>query len=296
MTDPAPRIAGPARPSFFARLGKSYFGVIGLSLCALIVLAMAAASLPGLPDPVQLDLRARMTAPTLGWQGSGAHPFGTDQLGRDMLSRILHGTRTTLAVSLSAVLCAGLIGTTVGLIAAYFGGLADRILMRFGDMQLAVPMTLLAITVLVTLGSTLVNLVVVLTMASWAVFARMVRGQVMAVMQQDFILGAIAVGAPTLRIMLRHILPNILGVVLVVMSLELSKLILLEASLSFLGLGIQPPHPSLGRMLAEGRTYMATAWWITLFPGLVIMACVLVVNFLGDWLRDAFDPRLMKGN
>jgi len=268
-------------------------GLIGACLLALFVVLVAAAPLLPLPSPTQADLRARMQAPTLERDARGfAHPLGTDNIGRDMLSRILHGGQLTLAIGAAAVVLGGVVGVFLGIFAGYQGGVWDRVLMRLVDMQLAFPLMLLALIVAAALGPSVRNLILVLALTSWTRYARIVRGQVLAVREREFVQSARAIAASRWRIMLRHILPNIMTPALVVATLELARVIILEASLSFLGLGVQPPWPSWGRMLAEGRTYMASAWWIAAFPGIAIMLTVLSVNLLGDWLRDYFDPKL----
>jgi len=269
---------------------RSRTGLLGAVLLALFVAAAILAPFLPVPAPTRPDLMARLAPPA--W---GAHPLGTDQLGRDILSRILYGSQVTLLVAAAAVLLGGVVGVGLGILAGYAGGWTDRILMRVVDMQLAVPLMLLALLVVATLGPSLQNIVLVLALTCWVRYARIVRGQVLALRDREFMLAVRAAGAGPVRAMLRHILPNVLTPVLVVGTLELARVILLEAALSFLGLGVQPPFPSWGRMLAEGRNYMASAWWIAAFPGLAIMLTVLAVNLLGDWLRDHFDPRLGRG-
>ncbi len=272
--------------------GSGWLGLVGaLLLLVLLLLALFGPWLD-LPDPTRTNLRARMVAPTLSWTGLGAFPLGTDQLGRDILSRIVAGSRVTLAVAAAAVLLGGIVGTLLGLASGYFGGWLDRILMRLVDIQLAIPLMLLALMVVAAAGPSLQNLVIVLALVSWVRYARIVRGQVLAVREREFVQSARAIGASAPRILLRHILPNVLTPAVVVATLELARVIVLEAGLSFLGLGVQPPSPSWGRMLAEGRTYISSAWWIITFPGIALMLTVLSVNLLGDWLRDYFDPRL----
>jgi peptide/nickel transport system permease protein len=274
-------------------LSRSKGGLIGACLLVLFVVLVAAAPLLPLPSPTQADLRARLHPPTIEIDARGyAHPLGTDNIGRDMLSRILYGGQLTLTVGAAAVVLGGIVGVFLGIFAGYSGGLWDRVLMRLVDMQLAFPLMLLALIVAAAVGPSVRNLILVLALTSWTRYARIVRGQVLAVREREFVLSARAIAASRWRIMLRHILPNVATPALVVMTLELARVIILEAALSFLGLGVQPPWPSWGRMLAEGRTYMASAWWIAAFPGIAIMLTVLSVNLLGDWLRDYFDPKL----
>ena len=272
--------------------GSGWLGLIGGTLLLMLVLMALFGPLLDLPDPTRGNLRASMLAPTLSWAGLGSNPLGTDQLGRDILSRIVAGSRITLLIASSAVLLGGVLGTLLGLVSGYFGGLFDRLLMRLVDIQLALPLMLLALMIVAALGPSLPNLVIVLALVSWVRYARIVRGQVLAVREREFVQSARAIGASPMRIILRHILPNVLTPALVVATLELARIIVLEAGLSFLGLGVQPPYPSWGRMLADGRTYISSAWWIITFPGLALMLTVLSVNLLGDWLRDYFDPRL----
>jgi peptide/nickel transport system permease protein len=277
----------------FDSLRRSTGGLIGACLLATFVVLVVAAPILPLPSPTQADLRARLRPPTLELDARGyAHPLGTDNIGRDMLSRILHGGQLTLAVGAAAVVLGGIVGVFLGIFAGYSGGVWDRVLMRLVDMQLAFPLMLLALIVAAALGPSVRNLILVLALTSWTRYARIVRGQVLAVREREFVQSARAIAASPWRIMFRHILPNVMTPALVVATLELARVIILEAALSFLGLGVQPPWPSWGRMLAEGRTYMASAWWIAAFPGIAIMLTVLSVNLLGDWLRDFFDPKL----
>jgi peptide/nickel transport system permease protein len=266
--------------------------MVGVLLLAVITIAIVASPFLSLPSPTQNDLRSRLAPPSLDLAKPVPHVLGTDQLGRDILSRMLQGGRVTVAVAASAVILGGVIGVALGLIAGYFGGIVDRVIMRIAEAQIAIPLILLALLLVAVLGPNIRNLVVVLALTGWIRFARIVRTQVMVLREQDFVQSAFAIGAGTARILTRHILPNVMTPLLVVATLELARIIVLEASLSFLGLGIQPPSPSWGRMLSEGRPYMTTAWWIVTFPGLAILMTVLGVNFVGDWLRDYFDPRL----
>lgn len=277
---------------FFSALFRSRAGLFGWTILAIFVLVALLAPWLGLHDPVRGSLSARLQAPT--WTGlfsPGAHPLGTDQLGRDVLSRIIYGSRATLAIAGMAVILGGIVGVALGIVAGYFRGITDAILMRLVDIQLALPLMLLALLVVAAFGPSMTNLVIVLALTSWIRYARIVRGQVLAVREREFVLSTHAIGASVWRIMFRHILPNILTPAVVVATLELARIIIMDAALSFLGLGLQPPSPSWGRMLADGRTYMTTAWWVVTFPGLAIVLTVLSVNLVGDWLRDYFDPR-----
>lgn len=283
---------GAGTGNFLRALAASKGGLIGAVLLLAFVLLTAAAPLLPVPGPTQSNLRARLQPPTLSLAGTGAHPLGTDNIGRDMLSRILYGGQLTLAVGAAAVVLGGVVGVLLGILAGYRGGMWDRVLMRLVDIQLAFPLMLLALIIAAALGPSVRNLIIVLALTSWTRYARIVRGQTLAVREREFVQSARAIAASPWRIMTRHILPNVMTPALVVATLELARVIILEAALSFLGLGVQPPWPSWGRMLAEGRTYMASAWWIAAFPGLAIMLTVLSVNLLGDWLRDYFDPKL----
>ncbi|UGA49316.1 MULTISPECIES: ABC transporter permease [Dickeya] len=279
--------------SLVVALGRHRGGLFGLAMILSLLAAALAAPWLGLPSPTQSSLLLRMQPPS--WSGllaPGAHPFGTDELGRDVLSRLLFGSRVTLMVALSAVLLGGVVGVLLGMLAGYHGGLIDRVLMRLVDIQLALPLMLMALLVVAALGPSLQNLVLVLALTSWIRFARIIRGQTLSLREREFILSAQAIGASGWRILLRHILPNVLTPALVVATLELARIIIMDAALSFLGLGVQPPAPSWGRMLADGRVYLSSAWWIVTFPGLSILLTVLSVNLLGDGLRDYFDPTL----
>ncbi len=278
---------------FFAALSRSAAGTTGFVLVALFLVIAITAPILGLDDPVRGNLRERLVGPT--WVAPfdfGSHPLGTDQIGRDVLSRIAFGSRATLAVAAAAVVLGGIVGVTLGLVAGYSGGLTDRILMRLVDIQLALPLMLMALLVVAALGPSLGNIVIVLALTSWVRYARIIRGQVLSLREREFIQSAHAIGAGIWRIMLHHLLPNVLTPALVVGTLELARVIIMEAALSFLGLGVQPPSPSWGRMLAEGRVYLSSAWWIVTFPGVAILLTVLSINLLGDWLRDYFDPKL----
>ncbi len=260
----------------------------------LVVLAILAAFAPQLAphDPARQDLRARLSPPAWTAEGTTAHIFGTDQLGRDILSRVIYGTRVSLLVGVSVVLIASVVGTALGLLAGFIGGRVDAILMRTVDVFLAFPFLLLAIIFMAMLGASLGNIILVLSITGWVEYARVVRSQVLSVRELEFITAAKALGASSVLIMLKHVLPNVFASVIVIGSLQLGTVIITEASLTFLGLGIPPSIPTWGAMLATGREYFVLAWWLPTFPGLAIVLTVLAVNFLGDWLRDVLDPTL----
>jgi peptide/nickel transport system permease protein len=258
----------------------------------IIVLTAALAPLLSPHDPLRQDLERRAGAPTRAGLRMGAHPLGNDQLGRDILSRLIHGSRVSLGVGIVAVILGGTIGVGLGITAGYFGGWPDRLIMRVADIQLAFPFILLAMAIIAVAGPGIAKLIVVLALSGWVTYARVVRSEVLSVREREFVAAARAIGLRDGRIMLRHVLPNVAAPIIVVATLELARVVILEAALSFLGLGVQPPTPSWGRMLADGRDFLATAWWISTFPGLAIMALVLGVNLVGDWLRDVLDPRI----
>ena len=224
--------------------------------------------------------------------GNWEYPLGTDKQGRDVLSRLMHGARISLAVSCLAILLGGFLGTALGMVAAFRGGLIDAILMRIVDIKLAFPSILLALTLVVAIGSGFSTVVIVIAMLLWARYARVVRGEALTIKERDFIDRARVAGASNLRIMARHIFPNVFNTVIVLATLEVGHVIILEATLSFLGAGIPRPQPAWGLMAADGREVITSSWWIFLFPCLAIVLTVLSMNLLGDWLRDRLDPKL----
>jgi peptide/nickel transport system permease protein len=281
----APAAVRPRRrPSFRAVFGLTVLLVMGGSA----VLAPQIAPW----DPARQMLMKRLRPPMWQERGLREHPLGTDHLGRDILSRILYGGRISLGVGLTAVSLSALIGVTLGLLAGFFGGRADALIMRVVDVFLAIPYILLAMGVVFALGPSLLNVILVMGATRWVQFARIVRADVLSIREREFVAGARARGNRALRLLVRHVLPNALTPIIVVATLELAFMIIYESALSFLGLGVQPPTPTWGWMLSDGRNYVATAWWLATFPGLAIMLTVLAVNLLGDWLRDTLDPRL----
>ena len=242
-------------------------------------------------DPNDQELIDALQPPSFDVVNDEAHLLGTDQLGRDILSRIVYGAGTSLQVGAIVVAIGAILGSAIGLIAAEWGGMVDEVLMRLADVQLATPFLLLAITMLALFGGSMVNMVLVLTLSTWVIYARVVRSELLHIREQEFVLAARALGAPRPRVVLHHLLPNALGLIIVLASLELSNIILLEAALSFLGAGLQPPLISLGAMVSGGRDYLAQAWWVATIPGAALAVMVLGANFVGDWLRDLLDPR-----
>lgn len=245
--------------------------------------------------PYELDdanIARRLQPP--GWyeQEGKAFLLGTDQQGRDLLSRIIFGSRVSLLIGFMAVIISGILGSTLGLISGYFGQTVDAIIMRLADVQLALPFILLAIAVMAVLGPGLWNIIIVLGITGWATYARLVRAQVLSLREEGFIVAAESLGASSVRIIIRHILPNVIPTLIVWATLRLGVMIVLEATLSFLGLGVEATIPTWGRMLADGRDYIKTHWWLTTFPGLAIMLTVLGINLFGDWVRDYLDPTL----
>lgn len=260
--------------------------LFGVTLLVIMVGATLFAPWLSPYDPNAQILTDRLQPPNWIF-GSGTHLLGTDHLGRDMLSRILFGGRVSLLIGTSAVLVSGTAGVLLGLLSGFYGGRIDAVVMRAADVQLAFPQLLLVILVLVLLGQSVAAIVIVLALSDWVIYARMVRGRLLAEREKEYVEAARAIGASGARIMMRHLLPNISSLIIVIGTLELAMMILLESSLSYVGLGVQPPTSSWGRMLNDGQPYMSIAWWVSTLPGIAIFLTVLGVNFLGDGLRDA---------
>jgi peptide/nickel transport system permease protein len=272
-----------------ARRRTALFGAIVVVL--VLVTALAAPWLSPF-DPIAQDIGNRLKAP--GWRDAdgGLHLLGTDHLGRDLLARVIFGAQPALLVASAAVLISGVLGMITGLLGGYFGGRIDDVLMRLADVQLAFPFILLAIAVIGVLGPSLSTIIIVIGVSSWVVYARVVRGAVLTLREREFVQAAHALGSGDGRVLARHILPNAFAPWLVVATLDMARVIVIESALSFLGLGVQPPAPTWGGMLADGRVYITTAWWLATFPGLAILVTVLGINLFGDGLRDTLDPRL----
>jgi peptide/nickel transport system permease protein len=242
-------------------------------------------------DPNSQNLAGRLRTP--GWvdQKGRTHLFGTDALGRDMLSQVIYGSRISLIVATASVTTSGCLGLLLGLVSGFWGGALDRIIMRFADVQLAIPFIVISLVVVAILGATVANIVIIFSVTSWAAYARTVRGSTLSVREMDYILAARSIGSRQGRIIFYHILPNVMTPIIILASFEMARMILSESALSFLGLSVSRPAVTWGALLAEGRQYLREAWWISTFPGLAIMVTVLGINFIGDGLRDYFDYR-----
>jgi len=270
------------------RLLKNFAFTSGLVLTVLLVLAALSAPLLAPYDPNVQDTMRRLEAP------SNDHLLGLDDLGRDVLSRVIFGARVSLRVGFSVVLLAALTGVTLGAISGYFGGAIDVLVMRLCDILLAFPGILLAIALVAVLGPSLNNVILALAIIGWVGYARLVRGQVLKVREMEYVTAARALGARSPRVIILHVLPNVINPIIVMATLGLAGVILSEAALSFLGLGVQPPTPSWGAMLTAGRRYLGLANHLAIFPGAAIMLAVMGLNFLGDGLIDALDPKYRK--
>ncbi len=289
-------ISVPRRRSWrytrFGRFITEPAAVFGVVVFGLLVIAAIFAPVLAPYDPNSTELQLRNTPPFWAENGSSAHLLGTDPVGRDLLSRIIYGARVSLFVGVLVTTLSVAVGVLLGMLAGYYGGWIDQVLMRIVDLFLAFPFILLAITIIAVLGAGLTNLVIVLVVTGWVSYSRLVRGQVLAVKRVQYVEAAQVAGASDSRILARHVLPNIIAPVIVYGTLQVGGVLLTEAALSFLGLGVDPSIPTWGSMVNEGRLYIYNAWWVITFPGLAIMLAVLGINMLGDWLRDVLDPTM----
>lgn len=279
----------------FQSMVTSRWALIGMLI--LLVVTFIAIFGPWLApfDPNRQNLLMRLREPGMPGQGDLTYWLGSDQLGRDVLSRLLYGARVSLLVGVAAIVVGGTIGTVAGLVSGYFGGWIDDVIMRLGDIQLAFPFILLAIMFLVVLGPGLVNIILVLGIGQWITYARIVRAQTLSLREKEYVEAARAMGDSTFSILFRTILPNIIAPLTVIASFNVAGVILSEAALSFLGLGVPPDVPTWGSMLSESRDHLlSNKWWMAVFPGLAIVLTVLAFNIIGDWLRDFLDPRLKE--
>jgi peptide/nickel transport system permease protein len=272
------------------RVLRARMALPALILLALVVLCAVLAPVVAPDDPNAQDLLTRLSPP--GW--TGGHLLGTDNLGRDVLSRLIYGARISLFVGLAVALISGTIGAVIGIVAGYRGGWADRVLMRLADVQLAFPSILLALAVVAFLGNGLWVVIIVLGVTNWVSYARVTRSSVLSLRERDFVLEARAIGVGPATIMRRHLLPNVFAPLITIAALNVASAIVVESALSFLGLGVPAEIPTWGSMLADGQLYLGTSWWIAVFPGLALMLTALSINITGDAIRDAVDPRAYR--
>ncbi|WP_440274551.1 ABC transporter permease [Ferdinandcohnia sp. SAFN-114] len=273
------------------QLSRRKTAVFGMFFLLVVIIIAILAPLLVPMDPTAQDISRRLLPPGSTNAEGAKHWLGTDQLGRDVLSRIIYGSRISIMVAVGAVAIGGAIGLIVGLVSGYSGGWVDSVLMRLVDMQLAFPFLLLALTMVAILGSSIMNVVLVLSVTSWISYAKVVRSSVLSVKYLEYVEAAKAAGTSQIEILFRHILPNIISPFIVVASFQVATLIIAESSLSFLGLGVPVSEPTWGAMLADGREYMTDAWWIAIYPGIMLMLVAMCANLFGDGLRDALDPR-----
>lgn len=294
MAVAAARVEAQAAPRRKAR-GRRAPIVVFLTLL-LVILVLPAVFAPWLAphDPLEGRLAHKLKPPVWLPGGSWEYPLGTDPLGRDILSRMIYGARVSLSVSLVAIFIGGIMGTVLGLFAGYFGGWTDSLIMRAVDIAFSLPTILLGLVLAVVIGPSFRTVIVIVAFLLWARYARQVRGEVLSVKQRDFVAQARIAGCSHFRIMFSHILPNVVNTLIVLGTLQVGYVILLEGTLSFLGVGIPPPTPAWGLMVATGRALIVSAWWVSFFPGLAIVMTVLVLNLMGDWLRDRLDPKLRQ--
>ncbi len=275
-------------------LRRHWLASVGIVIILVVIALALFAPYLAPRSPLKQDIMLRLKPPgSVDLRSGQTLWLGSDHLGRDVLSRIIYGSRISLIVSLSAVLASAAIGLILGLVAGFYRGWVGSVIMRLVDLQMAFPFILLALAIVALLGPSLGNIIIVFAVTAWPVYSRTIRGMVLTYQEREFIQAARALGASDLRLMFLHLLPNLLSPMLVLASFEVARMILLESALSFLGLGVRPPTPTWGSMLADGRDYIRDAWWIAAFPGLAIMVTAAGVNFLGDGLRDWFDPTLV---
>jgi len=268
---------------------RNPLSLAGLGLIAALVLTALLAPVLAPADPLRTEMAARLQPP------SRAHPFGTDQLGRDVLSRVLHGARITLRIAILTAVVATAIGLPVGVLSGYFRGRTDDLLMRLTDMFMAFPRLILAMAIAAALRPSLENVIIAISLAGWPIYARLARSMALAIREEVYIEAARALGASAWRILTRHVLPGVVSPVIIQVSLDMGGIILTAAGLGFIGFGAQPPTPEWGLMISEGRNYVPGQWWLATFPGLAISLVVLGFNLLGDGIRDVLDPRLRTG-
>lgn len=277
--------------SLASKLFRSKTGLLGLIIVLVLFFVAIFAPLLAPYNPNEINTSKLLIPPFWDANGSFAHVLGTDNLGRDILSRLMYGSRISIVVGVMSVIVAGAIGVFFGLIAGYYGGIVDNVVMRLVDAFLAVPTILFCLVFLTVLNPGLSTLILVIGVTSWVMYARMIRSETLSLREREYVKAARTMGVSNFNIIRRHILPNVTSSIIVISTLSIAGTIITESSLSFLGLGIQPPTISWGIMLSEGREYLATSWWLATFPGIAITLTVLGIIFLGEWLRDVLDPR-----
>lgn len=292
QTEALLQAAQPSRASRIYAKFRRWPYIPALILFALVFAAITAPIISPY-DPVKGDLRAR-SKPPLGFGGTTEHIFGTDNQGRDIFSRIIHGARVSISFAAITMLLSVALGALIGAISGYFGGHIDEMMMRLVDLQNALPFILAALVVVGVFGASFTTLLIIIALFSWGTTARQIRGEVLQLKQMDYVALARVAGASSPRIIFQHLLPGVTNTLIVVATLGTGQIILTEATLSFLGVGIPPPRPAWGSMVSFGRNYIDSAWWIAVIPGIAIALVVVSLNFLGDWLRDYFDPRLRQ--
>lgn len=271
---------------------NSKTGTVGAIILALVLLMAVFAGILAPHNPLEQDILHKLLNPIWTYKNNPNYILGTDQLGRDILSRLIYGSRVTILVAFAGTVAAGFIGVVLGCLSGYYGGWVDNVIMRIADIQMAFPFILLALFIAAVLGPGIGNVILVACLCFWVQFARMVRGEILSIREVEYVEAIRALGGSNLRIIFKHILPNVMNMVIVIGTLQMARVILMEASLSFLGLGVPVDVPTWGRMLAESRINMVSYPWHAIFPGLLITVTVLGVNLLGDWLRDYLDPNL----
>jgi peptide/nickel transport system permease protein len=287
----APASPAPRRAAL-RRLLRLRWGLAATGVLVVIVAVTVFAPWIAPHDPLAVNIRHRLAPPAWMEGGASQHILGTDPVGRDLLSRMIYGGRVSLVIGVSAVLISTSIGVLAGLAAGYFGGRVDWTIMTGVNVMLTFPFVLLALSVIAVMGPSLVNMIAVLGVAGWPIYARVVRAETMALTTREFVVAGRALGMSHARIIFRQILPNLMSAIVVIGTLQVAQVIILESFLSFLGLGIQPPTPAWGNMLGEGRVYMLNSWWIATFPGSAIFITTLVINLMGNALRDWLDPHM----
>ena len=290
--DRAAPATGPPVGMWRRRIIRLKWGVGAALVLLVVILSALLAPWISPHDPLAVDIRHRLAPPAWMAGGTPQHPLGTDQVGRDLLSRVIYGGRVSLIVGVSAVLLSSSVGMLLGLAAGYFGGRLDWTVMTVVNVVLTFPFVLLALAVIAVLGPSLPNMIAVLAVAGWPIYTRVIRAETIGLKEREFVTAGRALGMSHLRIMFRQIMPNLVSAGVVIGTLQVAQVIVLESFLSFLGLGVQPPIPAWGNMLGEGRVYMLNSWWIAAFPGAAIFVTTLVINLMGNALRDWLDPHI----